>query len=471
MFKLEKVFQNSDSAYLHFINVIKSIVIFLSVYLFSILESNTLFDLLKINIFIESDYYLFSIFLSIFYFILSFFLKKNKNYNYNFISFLREDLLNIIISIVIIFSFYFILDFNLLIGINFLILLCFIIINLFLFKIYFNYLYNSLIRNNIIQKNIMLVGKYEDIKKILKDKFNDIFIFKCCLIIDLKDYDEKIIKSEIKFPIFSYSDDIRSILEYHALGQVWLFENKKDDINDALSKIIKYSVDILIIDLSIKPNLFGKNLLANKYDFRYYEISRFYGGRFFLKILLDKFLSIIFLLIASPILILAMILIFIEDGYPLIFTQNRTGWDGRRFKIFKLRTLKKEVFDKTIQVQDGDKRVLKFGKLIRRYSIDEIPQFINVLIGDMSIVGPRPHMVEHDIKYSMLFNNFLKRHKCNPGLTGWAQVNGLRGATPNPEIMKKRMEFDLWYLNNWSIWLDFYIILKTFYALARYKGD
>ena len=135
MFKLEKVFQNSDSAYLHFINVIKSIVIFLSVYLFSILESNTLFDLLKINIFIESDYYLFSIFLSIFYFILSFFLKKNKNYNHNFISFLREDLLNIIISIVIIFSFYFILDFNLLIGINFLILLCFIIINLFLFKI------------------------------------------------------------------------------------------------------------------------------------------------------------------------------------------------------------------------------------------------------------------------------------------------------------------------------------------------
>ena len=101
MFKLEKVFQNSDSAYLHFINVIKSIVIFLSVYLFSILESNTLFDLLKINIFIESDYYLFSIFLSIFYFILSFFLKKNKNYNHNFISFLREDLLNIIISIVI----------------------------------------------------------------------------------------------------------------------------------------------------------------------------------------------------------------------------------------------------------------------------------------------------------------------------------------------------------------------------------
>ena len=168
---------------------------------------------------------------------------------------------------------------------------------------------------------------------------------------------------------------------------------------------------------------------------------------------------------------IASILIYIEDGFPLLFTQNRTGWDGRRFKIYKLRTLKKENFDKTIQVFKGDKRVLRFGKLLRKYSIDELPQFLNVFFGDMSIVGPRPHMVEHDIQYAKLFDNFLKRHKCNPGLTGWAQVNGLRGATPNPETMKRRMEFDLWYLNNWSIWLDLYIMIKTFYAILKYKGD
>jgi len=104
-------------------------------------------------------------------------------------------------------------------------------------------------------------------------------------------------------------------------------------------------------------------------------------------------------------------------------------------------------------------------------SIDELPQLINVLQGDMSIVGPRPHMVEHDIMYSKLFSNFLRRHKANPGLTGWAQVNGLRGATPDPDLMKRRMEHDLWYLNNWSIWLDLYIILKTFYAIFNHKGD
>ena len=119
----------------------------------------------------------------------------------------------------------------------------------------------------------------------------------------------------------------------------------------------------------------------------------------------------------------------------------------------------------------GDKRKLKCGTFIRQFSIDEIPQLLNVLRGDMSIVGPRPHMVEHDIKYSSIFKNFLKRHKCSPGLTGWAQVNGLRGATPNPDNMRKRMEYDLWYLNNWNIFLDLYIILKTFYIVFKYKGD
>ena len=317
----------------------------------------------------------------------------------------------------------------------------------------------------------MIVGNYNDIKKLLVNKFEQIYVFKCCIILDIHKYDESLIKSEIKFPIFNNKDDIRSILEYHALGQVWLLDSKEIKTEDSLLKILKFSVDILIINLETNYELSGKKLLADKFDFKFYEISRFHGASLFIKVVLDKLFSIIFLVLSSPLIILAMILIYLEDGFPLFFTQNRTGWDGRRFKIYKLRTLKKESFDKTIQVQDGDKRVLKFGKTIRRYSIDELPQFYNVLIGDMSIVGPRPHMVEHDIKYAALFSNFLKRHKCNPGLTGWAQVNGLRGATPKPEVMRRRMEFDLWYLNNWTIWLDVYIIFKTFYALIKYKGD
>ena len=126
--------------------------------------------------------------------------------------------------------------------------------------------------------------------------------------------------------------------------------------------ILRYSVDTLNINLEEVPNIKGKKLLANKYDFEYYEMSKFYGVNLFVKILMDKLLSTIFLLIVSPILFLSALLIYIEDGFPILFTQNRTGWDGRRFKIYKLRTLKKANFDKTKQVGKDDKRVLKIGK-------------------------------------------------------------------------------------------------------------
>ncbi len=470
MFRLEKVFQNDDSGYILLSNFIKSLILFITIYIFVILSDYSIYELLDYKIYRSSNFFIYSILLPIIYFINSFFLKNRKEYKKNFLSFLKEDVLNIFISIIFTFAIIFIFKIDFRLEIEFIYLLTFHILVLFLIKIYFNNLYQQLIDKNIIQKNIMLVGTYLEIKKILSEKFKKIFIFKCCIITDLNNQNIKLVKSEIKFPIFNVNDDIRSILEYHSLGQIWILNGDKTK-SIYLTKIFKFSVDTLNIKLEEIPNIMGKELLANKYDFEFYEMSRFYGVNLFLKILIDKFFSLFFLLIASPLLIFSAFAIYFEDGFPILFTQNRTGWDGRRFKIYKLRSLKKVSFDKTLQVTKDDKRLLKIGKLIRRYSIDEIPQFLNVLNGDMSIVGPRPHMVEHDIHYSSLFKNFLKRHKCNPGLTGWAQVNGLRGATPKPEIMEKRMDYDLWYLNNWSIWLDIYIIFKTFYALFKFKGD
>ncbi len=470
MFRLEKVFQNDDSGYILFSNFIKSLILLITIYIFVILSDYSIYELVDYKIYRSSNFFIYSILLPIIYFINSFFLKNRKQYKNNFLSFLKEDVLNIFISIIFTFAIIFIFKIDFRLEIKFIYLLTFHIIVLFLIKIYFNNLYQQLIDKNVIQKNIMLVGTYLEIKKILSEKFKKIFVFKCCIITDLNNQNIKLVKSEIKFPIFNVNDDIRSILEYHSLGQIWILNGDKTK-SIYLTKIFKFSVDTLNIKLEEIPNIMGKELLANKYDFEFYEMSRFYGVNLFLKILIDKFFSLIFLLIASPLLIFSALAIYIEDGLPILFTQNRTGWDGRRFKIYKLRSLKKVSFDKTLQVTKDDKRLLKIGKLIRRYGIDEIPQFLNVLNGDMSIVGPRPHMVEHDIHYSSLFKNFLKRHKCNPGLTGWAQVNGLRGATPKPEIMEKRMDYDLWYLNNWSIWLDIYIILKTFYALFKFKGD
>ena len=470
MFRLEKVFQNDDSGYILFSNSIKSLILLATAYIFVILSDNSIYELTDFDIFKSSNFFFYSILLSITYFIISFIINNKKEYKKNFLSFLIEDVFNFIISLICVFAVIFIFSINFKLELKLIYLLTTHIVVLFLTKLYFNNLYQQLIDKNIIQKNIMIVGTYNDIKKILSEKFEKILIFKCCMITDLGNLNLKLIKSEIKFPIFNENEDIRSILEYHSLGQIWILNGNKDKSN-LLSKIFKYSVDTLNIKLEEVPNIKGKKLLANKYDFEFYEMSRFYGINLFFKILIDKFFSLIFLIIASPVLIFSALAIYIEDGFPILFTQNRTGWDGRRFKIYKLRSLKKTQFDKTQQVTKDDNRLLKIGKFIRRYSIDELPQFFNVLKGDMSIVGPRPHMVEHDIYYSNLFNNFLKRHKCSPGLTGWAQINGLRGATPKPENMKRRMEFDLWYLNNWTVWLDLYIILKTFYALVKFKGD
>jgi len=470
MFKLEKVFQNDDTGYYLFINFIKSLILFISIYFFSILEKNTIYDLLNFEIFKDSKYFIYSILISILFFVISFHSKK-KIYQKNFISFLKDDVLGLILANIISLFIVFIFEINFEIHLQTLNLIFYLLIILSILKLYFNNLYQNLINKNIIQKNIMLVGTYDEIQKILKEKFEKIYIFKCCLITDFKNQDIRYIRSELKFPIFNEDEDIRSILEYHSLGQIWIINGKDKKKDKVFNKIIQFSVDTININLEDTINLKGKKLLANKFEYEFFEYSRFYGVNLFIKILIDKIFSIIFLIISSPILLISCIAIYLEDGFPILFTQNRTGWDGRRFKIYKFRSLKKTSFDKTLQVTKDDMRLLKIGKLIRRYSIDELPQFFNVLNGEMSIVGPRPHMVEHDIHYSNLFFNFLKRHKCNPGLTGWAQVNGLRGATPKPEIMKRRMEFDLWYLNNWTIWLDLYIIFKTFYALIKYKGD
>ena len=470
MNRLEKVLQNDDSAYIYFVKIIKSFVIIISFYIFSILEKNSVYDLLNVEIYILSKYFLFSILLFSIYFLIAIFFIQNKIYKFNFISFIKEDLLIILISKIIIFNLFFLLDKPFEIDKEYFYSFIFLVLNLSLSKKIFNSIYHYMVNNNIIHKNIMLVGNYKDLVFFFKYKKEKINVFKCCIVNDLTEQNKLLVRNELRIPVFSKDEDIRSILEYHELGQIWVLESNVKNTEKLISNIIKFSVDILIVNLSDKADVLSENLLYGKFHFRKYEISKFYGPNLLLKILIDKIFSLIFIILSLPILLFSSILIILEDGFPFLFTQDRTGWDGRRFKIFKLRTLNKKKFDKTTQVTSNDDRKLKCGSFIRRFSIDEIPQLFNVLFGDMSIVGPRPHMVEHDIKYSKLFMNYLKRHKCNPGLTGWAQVNGLRGSTSD-EQMKKRMEHDLWYLNNWTIALDLYIILKTFYVIFKYKGE
>ena len=472
MFRLEKIFQQNDLLFINILIFFKSFVVYLSIYIFSILEFNSIYELSKFDIYIKSKYFYFSFCFTIFYFLSSFvFNTKQNKYKISFLYFLLNDITPIFIATLISGLIFFIFKINFNININIVSALILIIVNLFLLKVFSNFTYRKLLDKNIIQRNILLVGSVKNIKKIINESKDKINIYKCCLIALDNDTDLLNARKEINIPIFTHKADIRSILEYHALGQIWILDDENSDLVDFYLKfVIKFSVDILLIKIATNAKLKHNNLINQKYEYINYEISKFHGSNLFIKIMLDKILSIFFLLLLSPVLILSMIFIYIEDGFPIFFTQDRTGWDGRRFKIFKLRSLKKYKFDKTIQVTDDDERFLKVGRIIRRLSIDELPQFFNVLNGDMSIVGPRPHMVEHDIKYAKLFQSFLKRHKTSPGLTGWAQVSGHRGGTPTPEHMKRRMDADLWYMNNWTIWLDLFIIFKTFYIIFSKPG-
>ena len=470
MFRLEKVFQNDDKGFVLFINIIKVFTIFFSIYIYSILENRTIYQLLDFDIFAHSQYYQYGIFFPIIFFLII--TSTNKEYyNLNFISFLKKDILSFILSNFLILSLFFIFGINLSIDKNFLYLIIFLLSILSITKLYFNYIYNFLIDKNIIQKNIMLVGTYEEIKKILNENFYKINVFKCCLMVDFKENDIRFIKSEFKLPIFNNEDDIRSILEYHALGQIWILNGEENDKKYIFNKIIQFSVDTLNLSLNKTLDLKEDKILGNKFHYEFYAKSRFFGINLFIKILLDKVLSILFILLSLPIILISSILIFIEDGSPIMFTQYRTGWDGRRFKVYKLRSLYFNKYDPTTQVTENDKRKLRVGKFIRKFSIDEIPQLYNILKGEMSLVGPRPHPVTLDLNYSNIYKPFLTRYRCNPGLTGWAQINGLRGETKDPKLMKKRMDYDLWYLKNWTLYLDILIIIKTFYSVFRYKGD
>jgi len=165
-----------------------------------------------------------------------------------------------------------------------------------------------------------------------------------------------------------------------------------------------------------------------------------------------------------PILIL---LIKANSPGPVFFVQERSGRDNESFPCYKFRTMYVNDAANKVQARQNDARITKVGSFLRRTSMDELPQFFNVLLGNMSVVGPRPHMLSHTEQYSELINNFLVRHYAKPGITGWAQVNGFRGETKELADMENRVEHDIWYIENWSFLLDLKIIWLTVFNVFR----
>ena len=196
--------------------------------------------------------------------------------------------------------------------------------------------------------------------------------------------------------------------------------------------------------------------------------SPFSGTNGIVKRVSDVVFAALILILISPLMLLIAAGVKLSSPGPVIFRQRRYGLNGDEILVSKFRSMTVcEDGDEIRQAQKEDKRITPFGAFLRRTSLDELPQFFNVLQGRMSIVGPRPHAVAHNELYRKVIKRYMIRHKVKPGITGWAQVNGWRGETESLEKMKMRVDYDLAYLRNWSLRLDIYIILKTVFVVLR----
>jgi putative colanic acid biosynthesis UDP-glucose lipid carrier transferase len=181
------------------------------------------------------------------------------------------------------------------------------------------------------------------------------------------------------------------------------------------------------------------------------------------------FSTLVIIFILSWLVPLIALLIKLDSRGPVFFIQLRSGKNNQPFRCLKFRSLRVNDQADSIQVSRNDYRITRLGRIMRKTNIDELPQILNIFLGDMSVVGPRPHMLKHTEQFSELYKEYMIRHFVKPGLTGWAQVNGFRGEIKDNEFLKKRVEFDTWYMENWSLFLDLKIIILT--ILVTIKGD
>jgi exopolysaccharide biosynthesis polyprenyl glycosylphosphotransferase len=186
---------------------------------------------------------------------------------------------------------------------------------------------------------------------------------------------------------------------------------------------------------------------------------------------LDLIVSITAIVFSLPLFLIVAVVVKLDSPGPVIFRQRRRGFNAKEFIIFKFRTMTLlEDGPVVTQACRDDRRVTYIGKFLRRSSLDELPQLFNVLRGDMTLVGPRPHALAHDDHYRNHIADYAYRNYVKPGITGWAQVNGLRGETASIEQMADRVNLDLWYINNWSLGLDLNILLRTCFEVLRVRA-
>lgn len=272
-------------------------------------------------------------------------------------------------------------------------------------------------------------------------------------------------RGEVEAPILGRINEMAAYVKRHNIQMIYLSLPMSSH-----PRILKLLDDLKDTTVSIYfiPDIFMKDLIQGRMD-QIDDIpvvavceTPFTGFNGMVKRIADFCFALLVLICILPVLIAIAIGVKLSSPGPVIFKQRRYGLDGQEILVYKFRSMTVcEDGSKVTQATKNDQRVTPFGAFLRKTSLDELPQFINVLQGRMSVVGPRPHAVSHNEMYRKLIKGYMIRHKVKPGITGWAQINGLRGETETLDKMKARIDYDLDYLRNWSPKLDMYIVMKT----------
>lgn len=271
------------------------------------------------------------------------------------------------------------------------------------------------------------------------------------------------------FPVLGTVDDLLSFARRNPIDQViialpW----------DAEARLLSWikKIKSLPVDVRLCPDMIGFHLshrsvthlggvpLLNVFE------KPLAGWAYVVKVVEDRLLAGLILLLIAPLMLILAAAIKLDSRGTVLYRQKRYGFNNEVIEVFKFRSMFSDVSDTGVgpnvkQATNDDPRITRVGRFIRRTSLDELPQFLNVLNGTMSIVGPRPHAVAHNEQYAMLIDEYLARHRVKPGITGWAQINGLRGETDTLDKMERRVQYDLYYIENWSLLFDLRIIMRT----------
>jgi putative colanic acid biosynthesis UDP-glucose lipid carrier transferase len=286
--------------------------------------------------------------------------------------------------------------------------------------------------------------------------------------------DEPLYDSNLdQIKILNSLEDLPDFVDTNHIDEIWIALT--NNASTQLQKL-QYLLRNALVDIRWIPDTFSIRILSSDMGdflgFPTVDLNRpiSSGLHGVAKDVFDRLFAAVTLILLSPIFLAIAIAIKFDSPGPIFFKQFRHGLNGKLFSVYKFRTMKMhDEKSGVIQAKKNDDRVTPFGKVMRKTSLDELPQFFNVLLGDMSIVGPRPHALQHNDIYKSQIDLYMLRHRVKPGITGWAQIHGFRGETDTLDKMEERVQFDLYYIRHWSFWMDVRIIAWT--AIKGWTGN